>query len=152
MNNPGIFFLFLAGGIILSRITSGKFVDKGYIHQTMAIALLVIIGGFISFALLHTVVAFCISAFFIGIGYGTLFPALQTIYINMAPSSKRGTANSTYLTGFDLGIGLGMLAGAWLGDHYGFSIMYLITASCVTLGLVMYWLNSRRVFERNKVR
>lgn len=152
VNNPGIFFLFLAGGIILSRITSGKFVDKGYIHQTMAIALLVIIGGFISFALLHTVVAFCISAFFIGIGYGTLFPALQTIYINMAPSSKRGTANSTYLTGFDLGIGLGMLAGAWLGDHYGFSIMYLITASCVTLGLVMYWLNSRRVFERNKVR
>src|SRR5690554_1875763 len=149
IHNSGVFFLFLAGGIILSRVISGKFVDRGYIHQVMAIALIVIIGGFISFALLHTIEAFCVSAFFIGIGYGTLFPALQTLYINMAPSSKRGTANSTYLTGFDLGIGIGMLLGAYLADHFGFSTMYLITASSCTVGLLLYWFNSRRVYKRN---
>lgn len=152
VENPGIFFLFLACGLILSRITSGKFVDKGFIHQVMAVALLVIVGGFVCFALFHSVVAFCLSAFLVGLGYGTLFPALQTIYINMAPGSKRGTANSTYLTGFDLGIGIGMLVGAYIGDHYSFSTMYLITAGLCFIGLVIYWVNSRRVFEKNRNR
>lgn len=152
VSNPGIFFIFLACGLILSRITSGRFVDKGFIHQVMAIALLVIISGFVCFALFHSVVAFCLSAFLVGLGYGTLFPALQTIYINMAPSTKRGTANSTYLTGFDLGIGIGMLVGAYLGHHFGFSQMYLITAGSCFVALLIYWFNSKRVFEKNRLR
>src|SRR5690606_28917034 len=152
VHNAGVFFLFLAGGIVLSRVTSGKFVDRGHLHKVMVIALFVIALGFICFALFHSIYAFCISAFVIGIGYGTLFPALQTIYINMASSSKRGTANSTYLTGFDLGIGIGMLLGAYLGDLYGFSQMYLITAGFCLFALVYYWFVSRKVFEKNRVR
>lgn len=152
VSNAGIFFLFLACGLILSRVTSGRFVDKGFIHQVMAVALLVIVGGFVCFALFHSIAAFCLSAFLVGLGYGTLFPALQTIYINMASSSKRGTANSTYLTGFDLGIGIGMLVGAYIGDHYGFSTMYLITAGLCFIGLIIYWVNSRRVFEKNRIK
>ncbi|HNQ27776.1 MAG TPA: MFS transporter [Aquaticitalea sp.] len=152
IQNSGVFFLFLAGGIVLSRVTSGKFVDKGYLHKVMVIALLLISIGFVSFALFHSIYAFCVSAFIIGIGYGTLFPALQTIYINMAPGSKRGTANSTYLTGFDLGIGIGMLLGAYLGDHWGFSAMYLTTAGFCLIALIYYWAISRKVFERNRLR
>lgn len=152
IHNAGVFFLFLAGGIVLSRVTSGKFVDKGHIHKVMATALLVIAMGFLGFAMLHSLYAFCISAFLIGIGYGTLFPALQTIYINMAPSSKRGTANSTYLTGFDLGIGMGMLLGAYIADHYGFSIMYSITAGACLFALLVYWFNSRKVYDKNRLR
>lgn len=152
IHNAGIFFLFLAGGIVLSRVTSGKFVDRGHIHKVMATALLVISIGFLGFGMLHSIYAFCISAFLIGIGYGTLFPALQTIYINMAPSSKRGTANSTYLTGFDLGIGIGMLLGAYLADHFGFSMMYLITSASCVVALMIYWFNSRRVYDRNRLR
>lgn len=152
IQNAGIFFLFLAGGIILSRVTSGRFVDRGHIHKVMAVALLVISVGFLGFAMLHSIYAFCISAFLIGIGYGTLFPALQTIYINMAPSSRRGTANSTYLTGFDLGIGIGMLLGAYLAGVYGFSMMYLITAGACLLSLLIYWFNSRKVYEKHRLK
>src|SRR5690606_23223187 len=72
IHNPGLFFLFLAGGIILSRVTSGKYVDRGHIHKVMALALILISCGFTSFALFHSIYAFCISAFFIGLGYGTL--------------------------------------------------------------------------------
>src|SRR5690606_610347 len=152
IHNAGVFFLFLAGGIILSRVSSGRFVDKGHLHKVMVIALFVIALGFVCFALFHSIYAFCASAFIIGIGYGTLFPALQTIYINMAPAAKRGTANSTYLTGFDLGIGIGMLLGAYLGDHFGFSKMYLFTAAACFISLIYYWLVSRNVFERNRLR
>ena len=87
-----------------------------------------------------------------GLGYGTLFPALQSIYINMAPASKRGTANSTYLTGFDLGIGAGMLVGASLEEHFGFKNMYLLTALLSFIALFLYWFISRKVYEKHKLK
>ncbi len=151
IENPGYFFLFMASGIVLSRINSGKLVDKGFLHNVMAIAITAIGVGFLLFAYFHNIYLFCISAFILGLGYGTLFPALQTIYINMAPSSKRGTANSTYLTGFDLGIGIGMLLGAYIGDKYNFSIMYTITSALCVIALILYWFNSRKVFDKNKL-
>lgn len=152
IHNSGIFFLFLAGGIVLSRVTSGKFVDRGHLHLVMTFALMAITAGFSGFALLHSIVAYCISALMIGIGYGTLFPALQTIYINMAPASKRGTANSTYLTGFDLGIGLGMLLGAYIAQYTGFSNMFLISGGLCSLAILIYHLNSKRVYEKFRIR
>lgn len=151
ISNSGLFFLFLAVGIVLSRVVSGKFVDKGYLHVVMMLSLLLISLGFAGFALLHSLYAYCASAFLIGLGYGTLFPALQTIYINMAPASKRGTANSTYLTGFDLGIGMGMLVGAFIADDWGFANMYLFTAILCFCSLIVYWFNSRKVYEQNRL-
>lgn len=151
IKNSGIFFLFLAGGIVLSRVSSGKMVDRGHLHIVMVTAILVIAIGFAGFALLHNIYFYCFSALLIGIGYGTLFPALQTIYNDMAPASKRGTANSTYLTGFDLGIGIGMLMGAWLADLYGFSNMFLLTGGASFIAVFIYWFNSRKVFEKNRL-
>ncbi|MBX2930388.1 MAG: MFS transporter [Chitinophagaceae bacterium] len=151
IQNSGIFFLFLASGIVLSRINSGKLVDKGHLHRVMVVAISIITIGFTSFALVQNIYAYCIAAFLLGIGYGTLFPALQTIYINMAPTSKRGTANSTYLTGFDVGIGTGMLVGGLLEDHIGFSNMYLVTAGSCLIALLIYWFNSKRVIEKNSL-
>lgn len=151
LENSGIFFLFLALGIVLTRIISGRLIDRGHLHTIMMLAISAICIGFLSFSLFKSIYSFCASAFIIGIGYGTLFPALQTIYVNMAPASKRGTANSTYLTGFDIGIGTGMLFGAYLEDHYGFENMYLFTASLCFIGLIMYRLNSIRVYEKNKL-
>ena len=152
VHNAGLFFLFLAGGIIVSRITSGKLVDKGHIHKVIIFAIAVVTVAFLAFALTNTLYGFVISAFFIGIGYGTLLPALQTIYINMAPASKRGTANSTYLTGFDLGIGIGMLTGASIASRYGFENMYLLTSFLCFLGLLLYAFNSRKIFEKHRLR
>lgn len=148
--NAGVFFLFLASGLVLSRITSGRLVDKGHLHKVMVSAIFLLILGFVSFALFQNLISYSVSAFIMGIGYGTLFPALQTIYINIAPASQRGTANSTYLTGFDLGIGIGMLVGAYIEEKSGFTNMYLTTAVLGVIAMLIYWFHSRKVYERNK--
>ncbi len=151
ITNAGLFFLFLAGGVVLSRVAAGKLVDRGYLHRMMAVAIVLIGTGFTGFALLHNIRLFCLSALLMGLGYGALFPALQTIYINMAPSTQRGTANSTYLTGFDLGIGMGMLLGAAFAELHSFSDMYLLTALMSFVALFIYWFRSREVYERNRL-
>ncbi len=150
--NAGIFFLFWAGGIIASRIFAGKLVDKGMIHQVNIAAMIIVSIAFAVFAYIHNIYAFCGSGFFIGIGFGMMFPALQTLYINLAQNSQRGTANSTYLIGFDLGLALGMLIGGYITGYMTFSDLYMIAAGLCMISVFVYWLVSRSVYERRKLR
>lgn len=151
LKNAGTFFLFLALGIILSRINAGKLMDRGYLHQSLIVSIILIIAGYVLFANFGNIYTYCAAAFVLGTGYGILFPGLQTIYINMAPHSKRGTANSTYLMGFDLGIGIGMLTGGYLAEHYSFKGMYYGAALLCVMALILYIFISRRVYDKNKL-
>ena len=149
--NAGIFFLFWAGGIVASRVFAGKLVDKGKIHQVNVSAMTIVAVAFFIFASVHNIYAFCISGLFIGVGFGMMFPALQTLYINMAENSQRGTANSTYLIGFDLGLALGMLVGGYITGFMSFEALYLIAAGLCLLSTIIYWFSSRIIFERRKL-
>ncbi len=150
--NAGIFFLFWAGGIIASRIFSGKLVDKGYIHLVNMLAMGIVALSFFVFATVHTIYAFCIAGLFIGIGFGMMFPALQTLYINLAENNRRGTANSTYLIGFDLGLALGMLFGGYISGIYSFSILFSVSSVLCFLSIFVYLLVSKPLFERKRLR
>lgn len=150
--NAGIFFLFWAGGIIVSRIFSGRMVDKGYIHLVNTSAMAIVATAFLGFALIHNIVAFCVSGLFIGIGFGMMFPALQTLYINMAENNQRGTANSTYLVGFDLGLALGMLVGGYISGIYSFEILFMVASGLCFFSILVYQIISKRLFDRKRIR
>ena len=103
----GFFFTFMAIGMAISRIFSGKLVDRGKITQVIAAGLYLVV---VSFFLLASCVyliqwndAVCTILFFgiallMGIGFGIMFPAFNTLFVNLAPNNQRGTATSTYLT------------------------------------------------------
>lgn len=150
--NAGIFFLFWAGGIITSRVFAGKLVDRGKIHEVNVSAMAIVAIAFFAFATIHNIYAFCISGLFIGIGFGMMFPALQTLYINLAENSQRGTANSTYLIGFDLGLAIGMLLGGYITGFFSFETLYLVASGLCLFSVLIYWTCSRVVFERNRLR
>lgn len=150
--NAGIFFLFWAGGIIASRVFAGKLVDRGKIHEVNVSAMAIVAIAFLVFALVHNIYAFCISGLFIGVGFGMMFPALQTLYINLAENNQRGTANSTYLIGFDLGLALGMLVGGYLTGYFSFETLYMVASGLCAVSVVVYWTCSRVIFERKRLR
>ncbi len=150
--NAGIFFLFWAGGIITSRVFAGKLVDRGKIHEVNVSAMAIVAIAFFAFATIHNIYAFCISGLFIGVGFGMMFPALQTLYINLAENSQRGTANSTYLIGFDLGLAIGMLLGGYITGFFSFETLYLVASGLCLFSVLIYWTCSRVVFERNRLR
>jgi MFS family permease len=150
--NAGIFFLFWAGGIIASRVFAGKLVDRGKIHEVNVSAMAIVAVSFLVFALVHNIYAFCISGLFIGVGFGMMFPALQTLYINLVENNRRGTANSTYLIGFDLGLALGMLVGGYITGIFSFEALYLIASVLCAVSVVVYWCCSRIIFEKKRLR
>lgn len=152
VENAGIFFPFWAGGIIFSRIFAGKLVDKGKIHVVNVTAMAIICMAFYLFATVHNIYAFCASGLFIGVGFGMMLPALQTLYVNMAENSQRGTANSTYLVGFDLGLALGMLLGGYISGHSSFEVLFLVASVVCFASIIIYWFWSRPVFETKRLR
>lgn len=152
VQNPGIFFIFWAGGIILSRTFAGKLVDRGHIHAVNTFAMGIVALSFLIFALVHSIVLFCLCGLIVGIGYGMMFPALQTLYINMAEPSKRGTANSSYLLGFDLGLALGMLIGGYITGIFSFRTLYLTDTALCIVSVFIYLLVSKPIYDHKKLR
>jgi len=150
--NAGIFFLFWAGGIILSRVFSGRLVDRGRAHQVNVVAMAVVAAAFYCFASYHNIYAFCGAGLFIGVGFGMMLPALQTLYINMAEHRQRGTANSTYLVSFDLGLALGMLVGGYVSGTWSFEALFLLAAVLCAVSIAVYWTVSRPLFEKKRLR
>ena len=159
VHGAGLFFTVQAAGLIVSRLVSGRLVDKGLITQTIVrgifIAMLGVTGeGLLSFVAGHSLnlgyILYFLSAFLLGYGFGTIFPAFNTLFINMAPHSRRATANATYLTGWDVGIGAGMLLGGALSVN-GYYESFVFGAILVVAALVYFRIYVSGHFERHRL-
>ena len=148
---PGYFFVFMAIGVGISRLISGRLVDHGKIHQVASSSIICLILSFALFATIHRPEVFYGAALFIGIGFGTGVPAFQCLFVNVAPHSLRGTATSTYLTSFDVGVGIGMLLAGFISAHISLSTAYLFGSLCCVASLFVYWHWTKASYERNKI-
>lgn len=160
VHGAGMFFTVQAAGLIISRLISGKMVDKGVITQTIAKGILIALTGVAGEAALEAVssfdmsvgyVLYFVSAFLVGYGFGTIFPAFNTLFINMAPHSRRATANATYLTGWDVGIGAGMLLGGTLSIT-GYSGSFFFGMLLVVAAYIYFRTFVARHFARHRLR
>ena len=147
----GFFFTLFALGLIVSRLTGSRSLRKGLILRNASLGILVSISGFILFAAVHHPACYYISPFIIGLGNGHLWPAFQMIFINMAPHSQRGTANSTILTGWDLGMGVGMLAGGAIAEHFGYHAAFWSGIAIYAVGVLFYFTVVRRYYQLHKL-
>lgn len=146
----GFFFLF-AVGLILSRLVGSRSLRRGRIIRNGTVGVLLGLTGYTLFAAVPHVWAFYTSAFFMGLGNGHMFPALQTMFMNIVHKQQRGTANSTLLISWEFGVGIGTLCGGAVVDMAGFHAAFWV-ASMVNLGGVLFYiLHSRSDFKRNRL-
>lgn len=134
----GFFFTLMAVGMAISRLFSGRLVDKGMITQVISAGLYLVCicyfgltacGWLINWNSSFTIILFFLISLLLGIGFGTMFPAYNTLFVNLAPNSQRGTATSTYLTSWDVGLGIGMLSGGYIAEIASFRAAYLLGIS-----------------------
>ena len=149
--NPGYFFIFMAIGVGTARLISGRLVDRGKIHLVTICSLLCLAVAFSVFASIHAVSVFFASALAIGISFGVSVPAFQCLFVNVAPHNMRGTATSTYLTSFDLGVGIGMLSAGFIASHAGLAMSYLVGAALCLLSLFVYIRYVKPSYEKYKL-
>ena len=157
----GFFFTFMAVGMAISRIFSGKIVDKGKITQVISAGLYIVVFSFfllsacvyiINWNSMACGIIFFAVALLLGVGFGIMFPAYNTLFVNLAPNNQRGTATSTYLTSWDVGIGIGMLTGGYIAEVSTFDKAYLF-GTCLTIISMLYF-NGKVTphYHKNKLR
>lgn len=147
-----LFFMLLSIGLILSRLLGNKTLRAGKITRNAAVGVSISVFGYLLFAFLHNPMGYYGAAFIIGLGNGHMWPAYQTMFINLAPHTQRGTANSSVLISWDVGVGLGVLVGGVLSERFGYHSAFWCAWLVNVLGVVGFFGYVRNNFLRNKLR
>ncbi|MEI7025351.1 MFS transporter [Paenibacillus sp. y28] len=134
----GWFFLINALSVFLVRPISGKLFDqKGHVWVLLPGALFSIIG-LLLLSLTASQGMLIAAAFLYGIGLGAIQPSIQAWIINRTPPSRRGAANATYFSAFDLGIGGGGMLLGIVAEQTSYALMYRYSIFFMLVFVVIY--------------
>ncbi|KAB7705282.1 MFS transporter [Bacillus aerolatus] len=139
------FFVVYAVILLLSRPFTGKWFDQYGAHVIVYPSICLFAAGLFLLSQTETALVFLVAAGMIGVGWGTLFPSFQTIAIQEAPLKKKALATATFLSIYDLGIGVGSFIIGLAVTGMSFSALYFYCAIYVLFGLFVYfYLYARR--------
>jgi MFS family permease len=138
VENSGLFFLLLAAGIGISRFFSGTIFDRVGPLRIVVIGKILLVLGFPILFLAPNFYGYHFSAIIIGLGFGIIMPTYQAMVNNLVPPERRGAANSTYFTSFDLGIGIGMVLAGIISEHIGLGKTFLTCSFIIAFALIIF--------------
>ena len=155
----GTYFMLCSIGLILSRLQGGKALRQGRLTHNASSGMLISLVGYTIFILMPTLgqtfqsyssalvaVGYYGSALLIGLGNGHMWPAFQNMMISMAHHNERGTANSTILISWDIGMGMGILVGGVVAEHLSYDAAFWTVALVNACGVLIYFLRTRNFF------
>jgi len=160
----GTYFMLCSVGLILSRLQGGKALRQGRLTHNAGTGMVVSLVGYTLFILLPTlsqwsmvngpwsmVLGYYGSALLIGLGNGHMWPAFQNMTINVARNNQRGTANSTILISWDIGMGLGILLGGVIAEYLGYASAFWTVAAVNAIGVATFFLATKSFFLRRNL-
>lgn len=148
----GLFFLLLSAGLIISRLQGGRALRQGRISHNASVGVCISLAGYLLFAALPNAIGYYGAALIVGLGNGHMYPDYQNMFINLAEHTQRGTANSSILVSWDLGVGLGILLGGVFAEHLGYSAAFFVAWGVNLLGFILHWWLARPRFLRLRLR
>ena len=162
----GAWFMLCAVGLMLSRLQGGKALRQGRLVHNASEGMVISLVGYTIFVLApalthvpflgqHTqpliAIGYYGSALLIGLGNGHLWPAFQNMMISMAHHNERGTANSTILISWDVGMGLGILVGGLVAELAGYTAAFWTVAVVNLAGVLLFFLRTRTFFNLRQI-
>ena len=159
----GTYFMLCSVGLILSRLQGGRALRKGRLTHNAGEGMVISLIGYTLFIAAPTVsslityhsslitfIGYYGSALLIGLGNGHMWPAFQNMTINVARNNQRGTANSTILISWDIGMGLGILLGGVISELMGYAAAFWTVAVVNAMGVLLFFLATKAFFlKRN---
>lgn len=146
----GAYFMLCSVGLILSRLQGGMALRQGRVTHNAGEGMVISLIGYTLFILVPTWWGYYGSALLIGLGNGHMWPAFQNMTINVASNNQRGTANSTILISWDIGMGLGILVGGVIAEFMGYAAAFWTVVLVNALGVACFFLATKAFFlKRN---
>ena len=162
----GTYFMLCSVGLILSRLQGGRALRNGRVTHNAGSGMVISLIGYTIFIALPTLgnlspltsylspltmVGYYGSALLIGLGNGHMWPAFQNMTINVAHNNQRGTANSTILISWDIGMGLGILVGGIVSELLGYSSAFWTVVIVNASGVACFFLATKAFFLRRNL-
>lgn len=98
----------------------------------------------------HTDIALYCSGALIGLGIGLTVARMLIFYIKLSQHCERGSANTSYMLAWELGLSAGLLIGTLQVSDI--SLCYEICLWILTISLITYLLITHRWFMKHKMR
>ncbi|SEM00715.1 MFS transporter [Acinetobacter sp. DSM 11652] len=133
-----VFFILFAVSMLIVRPWVGKIYDRQGPRAVIVPSFIFFAIGLVVVTLVNNQWMLWLSAIFIGIGYGSVFPCLQTLTIQTVDKHRMGHAISTFFICFDIGLAVGSVVMGLVIAQWSFEFMYWCCAVLVILNLIIY--------------
>lgn len=153
----GTYFLLCSVGLIASRLQGGKALREGRLTHNAGSGMVISLVGYTLFILMPTIapsftlVGYYGSALLIGLGNGHMWPAFQNMTICVAHNNQRGTANSTILISWDIGMGLGILLGGVIAEYLGYDASFWTVVIINAAGVATFFAATKAFFLQRRL-
>ncbi len=137
MSGTGAFFTVVAVFTFLGRLVSGRMIAQKKRVLVLMIGNVMMAIGMIFLAVMTTTWQMMLGGVIFGVGGGYAWPALAILAVTDAEPNRRGTANSTYYAGYDLGLAVGGLFGGILADAAGYRAVCMATMAVFLLATAL---------------
>ena len=144
--DSGLFFLFYAAALSLSRPFAGRIQDKHGPNIILGTGLASLAAGFIVLSAAHSLPTLILASVLLGLGNGNVGPTLQAMALGLVAPERRGVASSTLFSATDLGIGLGSTVLGWVADATSLGTMFTVSGALLALPFAVFYLYVRRYY------
>ena len=140
----GTYFLLCSIGLMASRLQGSKALREGRLTHNAGSGMVISLIGYTLFILVPNGIGYYCSALLIGLGN------FQNMTINVAHNNQRGTANSTILISWDIGMGLGILLGGVVAEYFGYAASFWTVVAVNATGVLTFFAATKTFFlQRN---
>ena len=144
----GTWFLLVSLGLIASRLQGAKALREGKLVMNAAEGTIISSFAYLLFVVSPNSFGYYGSAILLGLGNGHMWPAFQNMIISIARHNERGTANSTLLISWDIGIGLGVLLGGLVSEHFSYTAAFWMVAAAQLIGTALFFILTRASYNK----
>lgn len=150
-DGTGMFFMILSGGLAVSRLLGVRSLREGKMVRNATFGVLCSLCGYSLFAMALGEMTYYLSALLIGLGNGQMYPAFLNMFINVARHDQRGTANSSILISWDMGMGVGILAAGFIVQYVSYGAAFWTAAAVQGLGAVLFLVATGRFYLKRRI-
>ena len=142
--NIGLYFTVMSGMTMLTTLVSGRISDRLGRGAVIVPGLLLVGLAMLILSGVSSVTLFLGAAFLHGVGYGLIYPGINSLVVDRVPPRERGSALATLQQSWDVGASGGNFILGPVVGVYGVASAFLIVGIGAITGAAGYVIGSRK--------
>lgn len=152
LSPPGLYFTLLALMMLVTRPISGPLADKLGPASVLVPCIVLASVGYGLLAMGETRPWLIASALFVGVGFGSAYPAHAAFVLKHVDPRRRAAALGGILAALDTGIGSGSMTMGWIIQRGGYQMAWSTAAAIALLAAPYFLFVAPRVIVLGRTR